>query len=157
MKTFFVSLNYHKYLWEPWTHQRHFSTKKLLSMKSLLCCRPTVWNSTAIPGGGNSLQLEKTIGSHHCWQTAVYMCTQKDFLTAEGCSPVRKDGFVSRDTRREKLSSAYPAINRARRKPSSAELGHPRDPEKKLSNDCHGISKTRTKGTWPWACKTEVN
>lgn len=75
------------------------------------------------PGKINSLQLEKTIGSRPCWQIAVCVCTQEDFLSAGACSPVRKDGCISRGTGKKKLSSAPPRITKQhRRKTSSRDL-----------------------------------
>lgn len=80
------------------------------------------------PGKINSLQLEKTIGSRPCWQIAACVRTRKDFLSAGACSPVRRDGCISRGTGKEKLSSAPPRITKQhRRKTSSAKPGHSRD------------------------------
>lgn len=78
---------------------------------------PTVSQATCVaqhchPGKINFLQLEKTIGSHPCWQTAVHTCAWNNFPSAGACSPVRKDGYVSRGTGKEKLNAASPMITK---------------------------------------------
>lgn len=93
----------------------------LLQKEASINEEPTMSQATCVaqqchPGKINSSQLEKTIGSHPRRQIAVCMCTWKDFLSAGACSPVGKDGRVSRGTGKEKVSSASPTITKQHRK-----------------------------------------
>lgn len=111
---------------------------------------PTVPRATCVaqychPGKINSLQLEQTTGSHPGWQSAVGVWAWKDFLSAGAGSPVGKDGWVSGGSQGGNTELSIPSNNQAGRKTSTTEPGHPRDPGWNRSNDCHDVSKSRTK------------
>ena len=90
-------------------HTRGTSPQRIISQRRAYCATGHLCGPVHHPGKINCLQLDKTIGSHRCWQAA--MCTWRDFLSAGACSPVGKDGSVSRGNREGKSEFSVPNHN----------------------------------------------